>query len=314
MPLALKFGGTPYDLLPSMEGIGMLLMPPAALQAAPSPAMTDGRELIVLSLRHAAALLDAHGADTARADHYRRVADEFTHLPSNVRAAAEAGALAANPAIGPATAVVAAELLASGRWGFLERLCGAGDAEALFCSLPGIGPSLAHKIQEVLCIDSLEGLEAAAHDGRLMRMAGFGPRRSARIASLLANWPRHLWPRVPCIAEEPDVAVLLDVDREYRERAGREPLPRIAPPHYEPDVRSWLPVLHTVREPWHCTAMWSNATPEQRRGRSADWVAVYFHRSGVPEGRRTVVTGFSASGDRTRVVRGREAAELTVSA
>ena len=33
--------------------------------------------------------------------------------------------------------------------------------------VPGVGPTLARAIHDALHVDSLEGLEAAAHDGRL---------------------------------------------------------------------------------------------------------------------------------------------------
>jgi hypothetical protein len=209
-------------------------------------------------------------------------------------------ALVAMPGIGPAVAGPVAELLATGRWGFLERLSGASDPEAMFCAIPGIGPSLAHKLQETLRLDSLEALEAAARDGRLQRMAGFGPRRAAMVLAALAAIPARVRPPISDPADEPEAALLLNVDAEYREEAADGELPTVPPRHFDRDTKVLLPVLHTIRGPWHLTALWSNTGRAYRQDRHDDPVAVYFHCEGRPEGRRTI-TGASR-----RIVCGRE--------
>ena len=203
--------------------------------------------------------------------------------------------------IGHSLAGPVAELLATGRWGFLERLRGASDPEALFCAVPGIGPSLAHKLQETLRLESLEALEAAARDGRLQRTAGFGPRRAAMVLTALAAMPARVRPPMPNPANEPEIALLLDVDAEYREQAADGELFTTPPRHFDRDVGTWLPVLHTTRGPWHLTALWSNTPCANRHGRCHDPVAVYFHCEGRPEGRRTI------AGAALWIVRGREA-------
>ena len=132
-------------------------------------------------LRQAASLLAAQDANPFRVAAYHRAGDAIEALDADVRSVAEAGghtALEAIPGIGPSIAGAVAEMLSTGRWGFLERLKGAADPEALFCSVPGIGPSLAHKIQDTLQLNSLEALETAAHDGRLRTVQA-----SARAAS-----------------------------------------------------------------------------------------------------------------------------------
>ena len=99
----------------------------------------------------------------------------------------------------------------------------------------------------------------------------------------------------------PDVGLLLDIDREYREKAASGALQKIAPRHFNPDYKAWLPVLHTTRGPWHLTALWSTRPRAHRHSRCDDPVAVYFHCEGRPEGRRTI------AGAAHRIVRGREA-------
>jgi len=236
-------------------------------------------------LRQAASLLAAQGANPFRVSAYRHAANAVEQLSGDVRALAETGgraALDAIPGIGPSTAGAIVEMLATGRWSFLERLKGASDPEALFCSVAGIGPDLAHRIQQTLHIDSLEALKAAAHDGRLRHVPGFGARRVSVARNALAELLGRLRSPAPRLEEEPAVIVLLDVDREYREAAARGELRKIAPKRFNPGGDAWLPILHTTREPWHFTALFSNTARAHELNKTGDWVVVYFHRDGSP--------------------------------
>ena len=271
---------------------------------------TRNNAWIAERLRQAAGLLAAQGANPFRVSAYRHAADAIETLEADVRDMAEADghqALEAIPGVGPSIAGAVAEMLSTGRWGFLERLKGAADPEALFCSVPGIGPSLAHRIQAALHIDSLEALETAAHDGRLRQVPGFGARRAAMIRNALSSLLARIRPRVLRIADEPEVGLLLDVDREYREKAASGTLQKIAPKRFNPSGEPWLPILHTVRGPWHFTALYSNTALAHQLGRTSDWVVIYFHRDARPEGRRTIVTETQGPARGHRVVRGREA-------
>lgn len=261
-------------------------------------------------LRQAASLLMAQAANSFRVAAYRRAADAIEQIGPDIASVMETGgyaALEAIPGVGRSIAGAVAELLATGRWRYLETLKGAAEPDALFSSVPGIGPVLARRIQETLHLDSLEALEAAAHDGRLRQVRGFGSRRIAIVRSALAELLTRIRPRMARIADEPDVAVLLDVDREYREKAAAGTLRKIAPKRFNPRGEAWLPVLHCVRGPWYFTALWSNTALAHELGRTGDWVVVYFHRDNRPEGRCTIVTETHGPARGSRVVRGREA-------
>jgi putative hydrolase len=261
-------------------------------------------------LRQAANLLAAQGANPFRVSAYRRAGDAIEALEADVRDMAEAGghaSLEAIPGVGRSIAGAVAEMLATGQWGFLERLKGAADPEALFCFVPGIGPSLAQKIQATLHLDSLEALEVAAHDGRLRQVPGFGARRAAMVHNALVQLLARARPPPVHLADEPEVGLLLDVDREYREKAASDALRKIAPKRFNPSGEAWLPIMHTVRGPWHFTALYSNTALAHQLGRTGDWVVIYFHRDAKPEGRRTIVTETQGSARGRRVVRGREA-------
>jgi putative hydrolase len=138
-------------------------------------------------------------------------------------------ALEAIPGVGAAIAGAIAEMLATGRWAFLDYLKGAAEPEMLFLAIPGVGPALARRLCKALHVDALEGLEAAAHDGRLEQVPGFGHRRAAMVRATLGNMLARVRRTPPVRSEEPSVDLLLDVDREYRDRAAADVLIKIAP-------------------------------------------------------------------------------------
>lgn len=286
-----------------------------AINSAPdvaesSEAILSGSNVWIAGrLRQVATLLAAQDANLSRVSSYRRAADAIAALDVDIEEVAETTGLAgleAIPGVGPSMAGAVMEMLGTGRWGFLERLTGATEPEALFCSVPGIGLALAHRIHESLKVDSLEELEAAAHDGRLARLSGFGPRRAAVVRATLAELLGRFRPPAPRRADEPAVALLLDVDREYRSKAAQGVLHTILPRRFNPDHEARLPVLHTVRGRWHFTVLYCNTARAHRLGRTDDWVVVYFHRDDKPEGRRTIVSEIHGPARTRRVVRGRE--------
>jgi hypothetical protein len=264
-------------------------------------------------LRETAQLLEAQGANPFRVSAYRNAAAEIAAMPEGLRALFDdkgVAGLDALPRIGRGIAAAIAEMLLTGRWSQLERLRGAVDAAQLFRSVPGIGPGLAERIHEALHIDTLEALEMAAHDGRLEGVAGVGPRRSAAIRAALESMLRRtrVRPRAaPAAAGGPDVGLLLDVDREYRERAAAGKLPTIAPRRFNPEGKAWLPVLHAERAGRHFTALFSNTAQAHRLGKVSDWVVIYFYDHEHAEGQHTVVTETRGPLAGRRVVRGREA-------
>ncbi|HVN42475.1 MAG TPA: helix-hairpin-helix domain-containing protein [Steroidobacteraceae bacterium] len=264
-------------------------------------------------LREAADLLEAQGANPFRVSAYRKAADMLRDLPEDIAARLERGGRAALeelPHIGRGIAAALLEMIRTGRWTQLERLRGGSDPAQLFTAVPGLGHRLAERIHEELHIDTLEGLEAAAYDGRLESVPGVGPRRAASIRSSLQTMLARTRPRrsgAPRPGEEPEVATLLDVDHEYREKSAAGDLPTIAPKRFNPTGTAWLPVLHTTRDGWHFTALFSNTAQAHQLDRTRDWVVVYFYDEEHAEGQHTVVTETHGPLIGRRVVRGREA-------
>jgi hypothetical protein len=271
--------------------------------------VTATNQLIADRLREAADLLEQQAANPFRVRAYREAAQTVAGLERGLDEIHEregVEGLDALPAIGPRIAAAIVEMLRTGRWSQLDRLRGSLDAERLFRAIPGVGAALARRIHDALHVDTLEALEVAAHDGRLAAVPGIGPRRAAALRAALAGMlgRTRLRPREPM--EEPPVEMLLDVDREYREAAAAGRLPRIAPRRFNPGGLAWLPVLHTERDHWQFTVVFSNTARAHELGKTQDWVVVYFHPDRHAEGQRTVVTETWGRLAGRRVVRGRE--------
>jgi hypothetical protein len=260
-------------------------------------------------LDEVALILEEQGANRFRVRAYRRGAETLRALPRPVAEVFEEGglpALEALPAIGPSLARAIREVLRSGRLPMLERLRGESDPVALLTTVPGIGRLTAERLHHDLDIETLEDLEAAAHDGRLAGLEGFGPKRLAGVRESLAQRLARVRRPLESAGAPPPVAEILDVDREYRARAAAGELKKIAPRRFNPRGREWLPVLHTQRGTRHYTALYSNTPRAHRLGRTRDWVVVYLEH-GREEGQWTVITAQHGPLAGRRIVRGREA-------
>lgn len=267
---------------------------------------------IANALREAGDLLHEQGANPFRVAAYHRAADTIAHLNRDLWDVLDQEGiegLTDLPHIGHGIAGAIREMLATGRWGQLDRLRGTADPVRSFQRLPGIGPVLARQIHETLDVETLEALEIAAHDGRLESVPGVGPRRAALIrASLAELLSRRPGPRrAEPAADRPGVETLLDVDREYREKAAAGALPAIAPRRFNPERIAWLPVLHTTRGRWHFTALFSNTARAHDLSKTRDWVVLYCYDNHHREQQHTVVTETRGPLAGQRVVRGREA-------
>lgn len=261
-------------------------------------------------LREYARLLEFQHANPFRVNAYRRAAQTLESLQFDVRETlSEAGvdALRGLPFIGSGIALAINEIAKTGRLARLDRLRGSADPETLLRSVPGIGPQLARKLHQALDVTSLEALEIAAHDGRLAGLPGVGERRAEAIRATVAKMLGRVAPPRAVPPGQPDVGLLLDIDREYRRHDAAGDLPRITPRRFNPRREAWLPVLHATRGDLHFTALYSNTAKAHELGRTRDWVVIYFYDDEHHEGRHTVVTETHGPLEGRRVVRGREA-------
>lgn len=264
---------------------------------------------VARKLEEVAWLLEEQGSNPYRVQAYRQAADMLRRLHQSVADIVECEGvegLRRLPGIGESLARSIRELVLTGRLPILDRLRGETDAVALLTSVPGIGPVLAERLHHDLSIDSLEELEVAAHDGRLALLGGIGPKKLAGIMdSLATRLGRARVPHQRPVTDEPSVAELLDVDREYREKAAQGQLRRIAPRRFNPSGEVWLPVLHTQRGERHYTVLFSNTSRAHKLGKTQDWVVLYYDGGGE-ERQHTIITSHRGALGGKRIVRGRE--------
>lgn len=151
--------------------------------------LTENVDIAVV-LERVAELLDAQGREPFRARAYRHAANVVRDCPRSMAtllATEGIKGLDDLPGIGPTMAASIRELIHTGGLRYLRRLEGDSPKEAMLRSVPGIGSLTAHRIHEELGIETLEELELAAYDGRLARLGGFGPRRIRALRAVLAT-------------------------------------------------------------------------------------------------------------------------------
>jgi hypothetical protein len=267
---------------------------------------------LAAALRETADLLEAQGASPFRVRAYRNAAETVgawkVSLWHMVEAEGAAG-LMRFPTIGRSIAGTLAHMVRTGKSPLLERLRGDDAAERLFATVADIGPKLAQRIHEHLGIETLWELEAAAQDGRLAQVPGMGQKRLRAVRESLAGRFRRPAPIKSFVTTETEleapIGELLDVDRQYRDLAKKQQLPRIAPRRFNPTREAWLPVLHTERDSRHYTAMFSNTAKAHELGTIHDWVVIYRDDHGN-HGQWTVITSNFGQLRGQRIVRGRE--------
>ena len=212
------------------------------------------------------------------------------------------------PGIGDSLGRTIERLLATGTFPLLERLRGRNQANAMFATVPGLGPKTAARIREELGIETLPDLELAAYDGRLACLPGIGRKRLRAVReSLAGRFHQPLPEAVPSQPmQQPDVAELLSIDEEYRRRAAQGRLLQVAPYRFNPKGTAWLPILRTHRGDRRYTALYSNSPRAHDLEMTHDWVVIYGMGS-ANRGQWTVVTSRRGPLKGYRVVRGREA-------
>jgi DNA polymerase (family X) len=154
---------------------------------------------IALQLEDVAQLLEDQGANPYRVQAYRNAAQTLRRLDRPVTGILQhdgMDGLRQLPGIGESLAHSIYTLASTGRLPMLARLRGESDPVALLASVPGIGKVLAARLHEDLGIDTLEDLEAAAYDGRLSEIAGFGTKKLEATRDSLATRLGRAWGQV----------------------------------------------------------------------------------------------------------------------
>ena len=291
-------------------------------KSGPQPSFTPPTNVeLAEKLETVSGLLLAQGADRFRAEAYHRAAEQIRQMEKplwQIYAAEGIEGLEEIHGIGRTISRALQQLIRGGHWALLDRLQGNDVVERAFASVPNIGPGLAKRIHDELGIETLAELQAAAWDGRLKQMGGFGEKRIRAVRESLESRGRTLnlhpsrqqtmWDSGIDLTSEVPVAEILDVDDEYRFKAARNQIPRIAPRKMNPKAEAWLPILHTDRGERHYTALFSNTEHAHAMGTTHDWVVIYLedHNHRGQHGRWTVITSQFGKLRGRRIVRGRE--------
>lgn len=270
------------------------------------PVQSPTNEKVADLLSQIADLLDQQDDNPYRVQAFRHGAKsvQMTSTPLTKIVKQEGGeGLKQIEGIGEGLATTIFEFISTGRSNYLQQLQAKQSPEEIFQRVPGIGRKLAQRIAKQLEITSLEALEQAAHAGRLAQVAGFGPRRVAAVQQSLAGMLKHSTRSQG--QQPPPVALLLDVDADYRRQAKAGELPRLTPRRFNPKQEAWLPILRTERDGWTMSVLFSNTAQAHKLDKTHDWVVIYYQQEG-PEDQCTVVTETSGPLEGKRVIRGRE--------
>jgi DNA polymerase (family 10) len=182
-------------------------------------------------LAEVADVLEIQGADSFRIRAYRNAVRtvEVQTRPLE-RMVAEGVPLTDLPAIGKEMAGHIRELATTGTLAFRDRLIAEVPRTLIeLMRLPGVGPKKARRLWDELHIGSVDELEAAAREGRVAALAGFGEKTQAKILAgiedyrqhtrriLLADSERYVEPLVGYLSACPQLE-RLEVAGSYRRR------------------------------------------------------------------------------------------------
>lgn len=154
---------------------------------------------IARSLREMALFLEMEGVPF-KPQAYERAAYAIGALDRPVESIHRAGgvrALQEVQGVGKGIASRVAEMLEQGRSSELEKMKSRVPADILaLTSIEGLGPRRVKALWEGLGIRSIEDLEAAAREGRLDSLAGFGKMSQSKVLESISAWRRRMgrWP------------------------------------------------------------------------------------------------------------------------
>jgi DNA polymerase (family 10) len=137
-------------------------------------------------------MLEILGEVVFKAVAYRRVADAIERYPDDVAALFNRGEPPRLPGAGPALTAKLAELSETGKLAYYEKLRAQVPSGLLeMLRIPGIGPKTVRLLFDELAIDSVDGLRAAAEEGRLRGVKGLSERTEANVLEAIGRIERR---------------------------------------------------------------------------------------------------------------------------
>lgn len=142
-------------------------------------------------------LMEIAGQPANRASAYRRGARTVARLAEPIAHVAAAGRLQELPGIGPTLAARINEIITTGTSPMLAELEAQVPLDVLeLLRIPGVGPRTAHLLFKHLAITDVDGLEAALAAGKVAGLPGLGARTEERLRREVAAY-RVRTARVP---------------------------------------------------------------------------------------------------------------------
>ncbi len=150
------------------------------------------KEAVAETLENIARLLDLKGENPFKIRAYQTAARAVETYAGNLDETARAGRLAEVEGIGKAIAEKIAELITTGRLEYYEELK-SGFPPTLFelFGINGLGAKKIKALYDKLQISSLAELEAAATDGRVAGLPGFGEKTAKNLLANIAQRQRN---------------------------------------------------------------------------------------------------------------------------
>ena len=183
------------------------------------------------TLEEVADLLEIQNANPFRIRAYRNAVRTIqTQATPLARLLAEGRPLTDLPGIGKEMASHIKEMVETGTLGYRDELLGEMPRSLIeLMRLPSVGPKKAKKLWDELKICTVEDLEAAAKEGRIAGLPGFGEKSQQKILAgiqdhrqhtsrmLLADAEKVVEPLLEWLRESPDLE-RLEVAGSYRRR------------------------------------------------------------------------------------------------
>ena len=156
-------------------------------------------------------MLQLRGDVIHRVLSYRRAADTIRELPRDLRAVSAEKGLTDLPGIGKTLADKINEMLQTGELEFYTRLAGEIPPGLVrIMHVNGVGPKKARLFWDALDITTLEALQAAAESGQLRALKGMGAKSEKRILEGIAALARNTG-RMPLGKALPAAQEILDM-------------------------------------------------------------------------------------------------------
>ena len=148
--------------------------------------------LVARTFERIADILEIQGADFYKVRAYRQAANTIAGLADNIEELAKEGLLLEIPGVGKSIAGKIEEIIKTGTCGECESLEREFPPGVVqMLAIPNIGPKTVRALYENLGISSVEGLEEAANSHRIRSAGGMGAKTEENILAGIEQYRRH---------------------------------------------------------------------------------------------------------------------------